>query len=232
MQNDQFEGRWPGRSLLGRSSRAARTALLEICRPAEYPAGTRLLRQGERDNHAIILLNGTAKVYLIDRNGFEVLLAVRRGGDVIGELAALSNRPRTASVVAVNDIRAGILTATGFKDFLAAHADAAQEMILIEGERLEWANRRRMAFFSRSAASKVADVLVDLAADGDETNGKYRIELSQADLASIVGIKLATAQAALRTLSDAGLIERRYRAVVVGDLHRLMGFADSERQNP
>ncbi|MGI9004065.1 MAG: Crp/Fnr family transcriptional regulator [Pseudonocardia sp.] len=217
---------WPSKSFLGRLTPTSRADLLTRCRPVNYPVGEHLLSQGSPDRHAIVLLSGMVKVHLVDAGGFEALLAVRRHGDMVGELAALSGEPRTASVVAVNAVRAGIISETAISDFLATHPNAARELILVQGERLNWANRRRVDFAARSAESKIAHVLADLAADADEVDGVLRIELTQQDVASIVGVALNTAQGALRSLATAGLVERHYRAVFVPDLDRLVRFAE------
>ena len=220
--------RWPSRSLLGRLSSGTRQDLLARCRYTTFAAGERLLNQGEHDRQAIVLLRGLVKIQLVDPEGFEVLLAVRRHGDVVGELAALSGDPRTASVVAVNTVDAGVVSGSTFSHFLADHSDAARELILVQGERLTWANHRRADFTARSAESKIANVLADLAADVDD-EGIRRVRLGQQDLASIVGIALTTAQGALRSLAAAGLIERHYRTVTIPDLASLVRFAETHQ---
>lgn len=215
---------WPPGSLLDRLLPPARAALLGSCRTTRFRPGEHLLRQGDTDRHAILLLRGLAKVRIVDRRGLEVLLAVRGRGELIGELAALTGLPRTATVVAVDDITGGVISGPALISVLAQHPDAAREMIRTQGDRLEWANRRRVAFTSGSAQSKIAQVVADLAEEVDDE--PRRVALSQRELASLAGIKLNTAERALRRLSDSGLIERRYRAIVVLNRDGLRAIAE------
>lgn len=223
---------WPSRSLLGRLGPGTRTALLSQCRPVTFADGEHLLNQGDLDRHAIVLFEGTVRIHVIDAGGFDGLLAVRQRGDMIGELAALSGEPRTASVVAVDEVQAGSIAGPALADFLAGHPDATRQLIRVLGERLDWANRRRIDFAARPAQSKIAHVLADLAATAEAQDGVLHVHLSQQDLASIVGIALGTAEGALRALAAQGLVERGYREVLVLDLDRLADVAQLRPHNP
>jgi CRP-like cAMP-binding protein len=196
-----------------------------------FVTGDHLLRQGNRDRHAYVLVDGLVKVHVVDESGFDTVLALRRHGEIVGELAALTGEPRSASVVAVGRVRAGVVPGSTLAELVRKYPDLAREFIRTQAHRLEWANRRRIDFASRPARTKVARVLADLAAseDGD---GTARVALSQRELASLVGVALNTVEQALRRLSDDGLVVRQYRAVLVLDLPRLRAVADSGQDNP
>jgi CRP-like cAMP-binding protein len=196
-----------------------------------FVSGDHLLRQGNRDSHAFVLVDGLVKVHVVDESGFDTVLALRRQGEIVGELAALTGEPRSASVVAVGRVRAGVVRGSTLVELVRKYPDLAREFIRTQAHRLEWANRRRIDFASRPARTKVARVLADLAAaeDGD---GTARVALSQRELASLVGVALNTVEQSLRRLSDDGLIVRQYRAVLVLDVPRLRAVAESDQDNP
>ncbi|MBV9923294.1 MAG: cyclic nucleotide-binding domain-containing protein, partial [Pseudonocardia sp.] len=112
---------WPPKSFLGRLSEQTRDDLLALCRQVRYDGGSTLLAQGDRNRHAILIFDGAVKVQLIDSRGYESLLAVRQRGEMLGELAALSGEPRTASVIAIRVVRAGVVSGPVLQDFLACH---------------------------------------------------------------------------------------------------------------
>lgn len=191
-----------------------------------------LLRQGDTDRHAYVLLSGAVTVRVVD-DGIEAVLAVRRPGDIVGELAALTGEPRSATVVAATDVLAGAVSGSAFVNILTRHPQAAWEVVRTQAHRLEWANQRRVDFVSRRATPRVARVLADLARDiASSEERPIRIELSQRELATIVGAALNTVENALRQLARKGFIERRYRAVLITDLAGLTGFADAESEKP
>jgi CRP-like cAMP-binding protein len=212
---------------------AARDALLAQARARRFAPAEALLRQGATDRHAFLILHGDVAVHVIDSSGVDAVLAVRRRGDIVGELAALTGEPRSATVVAMTRVLAGAITASALTDILTKFPAASWELVRTQAHRLEWANRRRVDFVSRRATARVARVLADLAQEIGSGNGQpIRVELSQRDIASIVGMALNTAENALRSLANDGYIERRYRAVLVVDLPGLAGYANWDRDNP
>ncbi|MCB2224417.1 MAG: cyclic nucleotide-binding domain-containing protein [Actinobacteria bacterium] len=66
------------------------------------PAGGTLFEEGEPGAHAYVITSGEVEI-LKRSEGREVLLAVRRPGDVIGEMALLEDAPRMATVRARTD---------------------------------------------------------------------------------------------------------------------------------
>lgn len=71
--------------------------LAERMQRAEHPAGTVLVREGDRDDRFYVLLSGVAAVSQSDLGARRVL----RPGEVFGEVAATMGIPRTATVTAV-----------------------------------------------------------------------------------------------------------------------------------
>jgi CRP-like cAMP-binding protein len=224
---------WPTGSFLARLPNTARDALLAQARARRFAPTETLVRQGATDRHAYLILDGDVAVHVIDSNGVDAVLAVRRRGDIVGELAALTGEPRSATVVAMTQVQAGAITASALTNVLTTYPTAAWELVRTQAHRLEWANRRRVDFVSRRATARVARVLADLAHEIGTGNGQpIRVELSQRDIASIVGMALNTAENALRSLAHDGFIERRYRAVLVVDLAGLVEFANWDHDNP
>lgn len=66
----------------------------------DVPAGQVLMRQGDRGSEMFVLASGRVRV---ERDG--QVLAERGPGDVIGEIALLSEGPRTATVTTVDPAR-------------------------------------------------------------------------------------------------------------------------------
>lgn len=67
-----------------------------------------------------IIVRGTVSIR-IDREGEEVELVRRGTGDVVGEFALLNPGPRSASVLAVTEVEALLLTGTAFETLRRNH---------------------------------------------------------------------------------------------------------------
>ncbi|MBI4952564.1 MAG: protein kinase [Myxococcales bacterium] len=74
-----------------------------------FPAGTRIVVEGEVGDAAYVILHGEAVAYKEAPGGRRELR--RMGpGEVFGEMAVLSNAPRSATVAAVEDVTAVVVT--------------------------------------------------------------------------------------------------------------------------
>ncbi|WP_254664790.1 cyclic nucleotide-binding domain-containing protein [Streptomyces prasinopilosus] len=92
------EPHWPAAGLLGTLPAGTRHQLIRLGRPVRFEGGERLLREGESGSYAFLLLSGWFKVLATTEDGREALLAVRCGGDIVGELACFDGQPRIATV--------------------------------------------------------------------------------------------------------------------------------------
>jgi tetratricopeptide (TPR) repeat protein len=73
--------------------------------PQRYPAGQTIIEEGDAGDSIYIIKSGHAKV-ISHILGREIELAILSPGDVFGEVAFLTGRPRTASVAAMDDLEA------------------------------------------------------------------------------------------------------------------------------
>jgi serine/threonine-protein kinase len=74
-----------------------------------FAAGSTIVREGEPGDAAYIIVEGRCVAYRHDGEA-EVVLREMSPGDVFGETAIFSNKPRTASVKALTDVRLMVVT--------------------------------------------------------------------------------------------------------------------------
>jgi CRP/FNR family cyclic AMP-dependent transcriptional regulator len=73
-------------------------------------AGQTMIRQGDVGEWMLLLLEGTVDVVKSSESGESSRLAVVKEGASIGEMSMLDSAPRYASCIAIDDVRAGVLT--------------------------------------------------------------------------------------------------------------------------
>jgi len=95
------------------------------------PAGTALMREGERGRDFIVLVEGTVKV---TRKGRKV--AELGDGDFVGEIALVADVPRTATVVASSPLRVLVVSDRAFQRLLRQQPALASKVMRSLGERL------------------------------------------------------------------------------------------------
>jgi CRP-like cAMP-binding protein len=219
---------WPAGTYLDTLGPAARTALLDVGAPRTFRRGEVMMREGDRSDHVVLLLQALVKVTQHLDNGRVALLNIKVGGDVVGEMAFLSGEPRSATVTACVDARARVVPAAQFQHYLAEFPDANLALTRMIMNTLRWNQQRRVDFNGYPASVRLARVLDHLAdAYGRPGPGgvSLRLGLTQGELGSLVGVEEDTARRELRALRDRGVISMGYRAITVVDRDVLRGMA-------
>src|SRR5512138_2638568 len=154
---------WSPGTLLAQLSAPTAAALLALGAEQPMPAGRVLMREGSTESHVVIIRRGTAKVTVEMADGRPALLSIRCAGDLLGEMAALSGAPRSATVTMCGRGVIRAISRREFAPFLSARPDAALALTTMVGERLRWSNRRRVDFTAFPVRVRVARILTDLA---------------------------------------------------------------------
>jgi CRP-like cAMP-binding protein len=191
-----------------------------------------ILRAGAAGDDVVLVLSGRVQLVAYGMAKREVLLAIRGPGELIGEMAALGGRRRSASAIAVDDVEAGFLTGDEFRGYLREHPDAALVLIRMLVRRLTESTRDVVDLATQDSVGRIAKRLLELAADhGAPSGGGTRIELSltQDELARWTGATRETVSRALRLMRQLGWISTDNRKITVLDpdaLRERSGGAD------
>jgi CRP-like cAMP-binding protein len=194
-----------------------RDALLDAGRSRRYPRGARLFHEGERSDFLVLVVAGRVKIVTSSEDGAETLLSVRGPGDLVGEFAAIDGAPRLATAIALEPLDAVALTADDFGGFLARFPRAALELVRALVDRLRESDRRRMEFGAHDVTGRLAWLLAELCGEPTALDGPGVVELSQQELAGLIGASRESVARSLAVLRRRGLVETGRRAVVVLD---------------
>jgi CRP/FNR family cyclic AMP-dependent transcriptional regulator len=219
---------WPKRTVLGTLSAATRKALLGLGPLREYPAASTLIMEGETSTDVFVLVDGWVKIVGTTEDGGLALLALRVGGDIVGEQAALDGRPRTASVICAGATSVHVIRQADFLRFLSKSAETSLAVSRALSAKLRWANQRRIDFSGLDVGTRLARVLGELARlDGHwVANGiDVGYQLTQPELAAMVGASEPSVHKALRQFRRDGVVATGYRTVVITDLAALDAIA-------
>ncbi|GAA1635858.1 Crp/Fnr family transcriptional regulator [Actinoplanes couchii] len=220
---------WAPGSFLTLLSDAEREELLGLGTTRKVPGGRHLLIEGRKDTQVEVIRQGHVKV-TSTVGGTPRLLAIRLPGDLVGEFAALTGSGRIATVTTCGDVVATVIRQAGFLRFVNEHPLVAAQLTVSVGRRLHWANRRRTEFTAFPVQVRLGRVLLDIATSCGEAVADgvlIRVELSQTELASLIGAREDTVQRALRDLRRAGLVRTGYRRIVVLDEAGLRALTES-----
>jgi CRP-like cAMP-binding protein len=216
-------------------STRTRQGFLKLGTAVVYSARHQVFRQGEESHHVLVLLEGLMKVVVHTEFGRPVLLGLRGRGDLLGEMSMLERRRRSANVVTCTPAQVKLIRNAQLSDFFDRNPEAWAAMAGSLSARLNKANVRRAEFVACPAPVRVGRVIAEMAhTHGVRTSDGWDLDvaLTQAEIASLAGVALATFEKALHLLHRSGLVHRRSRRIVVDDLARLTRFGALDRQNP
>ena len=109
--------------------------------PRSFPAGSILMTQGELGDTMYVILRGTARVQRTHPALAEpVVLADLSAGQVVGEMGVLDDDPRSATVIAIDDVEAVELTAADLTQVMLQFPDVANTLLRILSKRLRNTN--------------------------------------------------------------------------------------------
>ncbi|MFD1695332.1 Crp/Fnr family transcriptional regulator [Roseibium aestuarii] len=183
-----------------------------LARPMKIGAGAILFDAGDPGNGCYAVIDGSLKVSILSVEGDEQLLAVLGPGHLVGELALLDGRPRSATVTALKATQLAFIEKQAFERFSDANPAVYRHMLSIVGQRLRQANDVLAARSFLPLPGRVAQTLLQLA----ETFGKplddgrvlIHYKLSQADIANMAGAARENVSRVLNDWKRAGTVTR------------------------
>ncbi|MFB9683836.1 Crp/Fnr family transcriptional regulator [Amycolatopsis plumensis] len=217
-------------ALLAYLAEADREYLLARGTRRRFRANDVVLMEGDPSDHVHVLVSGWVRVSTIVDDGREVLFGLRGPGEVLGDLAAVTGRPRSASVRAIEPCTVFQLKGADFVDVLHARPAIAIATIKTVAARLRNAESARVDAAAFDVSRRVAVVLVRLAEEHGRTvpDGVVVDALSQEDIAAQIGAARRTVARALRVLRERGIVETGRRRFLIREPRVLRAFARSE----
>jgi CRP/FNR family transcriptional regulator, cyclic AMP receptor protein len=97
----------------------------------DRPSGKVLITEGQPGCEFFIVLEGEVEVRQGDR-----VIATRRAGEYVGEIALLDRRPRTATVVATMPVSVEVLSQREFVSLLAQAPELSEHILATMAQRL------------------------------------------------------------------------------------------------
>jgi CRP/FNR family transcriptional regulator, cyclic AMP receptor protein len=207
-------------SLDEEETRALRTGVTEV----ELARGERLFDEGDVGDRLYVVLDGKIKLTRTSADGRENLISLVGPGEMFGELSLFDPRPRTMSASAVTDVRLAALAHENLRSWLSGHPDVALHLLAALARRLRRTNEVMSDLVFTDVPGRVAKALLDLAArfgvqqeDGLQVNH----DLTQEELAQLVGASRETVNKALADFVARGWIQLHPKSVLLIDTERM-----------
>ena len=207
-------------ALSGEDATALRSGIIDV----ELDRGERLFSEGDAGDKLYIILTGKIKLTKAAPDGRENLLSVHGPGEMFGELSLFDPIPRTSSATAVTNARLAALAHDDLRAWLSTRPEVAMHFLQALAQRLRRINEVKADLVFTDVPGRVAKALLDLADRfGVQTPEGVQVnhDLTQEELAQLVGASRETVNKALADFTARGWIQLAAKSVLVTDTDRL-----------
>ncbi len=202
----------------------AASALRASMGEARLRRGEVLFHEGDPGDKLYMVTDGKVKLGRTSSDGRENLLAILGPGQMFGELSLFDPGPRSATVTAVTDSTFASLSHEDLLRWLEGRPVVARGLLSQFASRLRKANDVNADLVLSDVPGRVAKALLDLAKRfGVQADDGVHVthDLTQEELAQLVGASRETVNKALAEFQQRGWIRHEARAVVILDVDRL-----------
>jgi CRP/FNR family cyclic AMP-dependent transcriptional regulator len=202
------------------SARALARQMAEV----KLSRGEHLFMEGDDGDALYVVLEGKMKLTRAATDGRENLLSVIGPGEMFGELSLFDPRPRTSSASAVTDAVLASLKHEALIPWLRERPEVSMHMLRALAQRLRRANDVMADLVFTDVPGRVAKNLLDLADrfGHQEADGLHvHHDLTQEELAQLVGASRETVNKALADFAARGWLQISARSVLILDAERL-----------
>ena len=212
-------------ALLGQTelfSEVGEEALLKVADRAlvrTYKKGQLVFSEADSGDALFVVVEGLLKVFLTSEDGEELVLVTLRPPDVFGELALLDGGPRSASVEALEQSTLIALRRSDFLEVIKHDPVMTETLLRSLGRLVRRLTQQASDLIFLDLHGRVAKLLLRFAgeANGGATDRPVVLDLNltQTDIASMVGGSRQSVNKVLRAFERKGYVELQGRKILV-----------------
>jgi CRP/FNR family transcriptional regulator len=181
-----------------------------------------IFAEGQPAPGLFVVCSGAVKLFHTDRFGREHVVDVVRPGTVVGEVGLDASQEISVSAEAMSETQMSFIASQALPGFLRLHPEAGVRLLVALSRALSATQRKVRELAFKSAESRLASLLLDLAGvDAREIEGRYK----RRELADMVGVSTETVIRLLAKLKARGVIAVEGPAILFKDPDRLRKIA-------
>ncbi len=180
--------------------------------------GNLIFSQGEKGSTLYLIAKGRVKIVLIDESGKELVLAILKKGDFLGEMSIIEDEVRSATAVALEPTVLLTIERDNFINFLIRNPKAMLGVLRELSKRLRNADEKIGELAFQNVYNRVISYLNFLAETKGtkEKDGIFISELpTKREIADFIGSTRESVSRVLNDLHRKGLISLYRKSVVI-----------------
>lgn len=203
---------------------AAAVSLRASMDTVKIAKGSILFKEGDDGEHLYVIVDGKLKLGTSSGDGRENLLSILGPGEMFGELSLFDPGPRTSTATAVTDAKLLSLSHEKVIPWLKQNPEVSLQLLTRLSQRLRRTNEAVGDLVFSDVPGRVAKALIDLGDRFGKTTPEGLLvnhDLTQEELAQLVGASRETVNKALADFAGRGWLKLDGRSVLITDVERL-----------
>lgn len=199
-------------------------ALTRQLEPVSFSRGQVIFVEGEPGETLFIITAGKVKIGRRTADGRESLITLMGPSDMFGELAIFDPGPRTSTVTALTEVHAVTMDRTALRTWIAEQPEIAEQLLRVLARRLRRTNDNLSDLIFTDVPGRVAKQLLHLAQRfGTRDGNSLRVdhELTQEEIAQLVGSSRETVNKALADFAQRGWIRVQGKSILIDNAELL-----------
>ena len=207
-----------GTVIFGQLDPATLAGLADESTIRPYRKGQRIFHQGDAGDCLFVVAEGLLKVFTVSEQGDDMVLATLRRPDTFGELAIIDGGPRSASVEALEPTVLLAISRSAFTRLVRQYPSLVDAVLKSVAGLLRDVLERASDLVFLDLPGRVAKTILDLGDERGETSPegiRVDVELTQGDLAALVGGSRSTVNQILHAFEQRGYVALQGRMLVL-----------------
>jgi CRP/FNR family transcriptional regulator, cyclic AMP receptor protein len=201
--------------LFGALDEGARRELAGHARRQNYDIGEPIFHVGAPGQSMMVILNGTVRVSLPGPRGKGIILADVPPGELLGEVALLDGKERSAEATALTKCELVVLERRDVVAFLEKRPDVCLKLLELMCARLRKSAQRMSDIAFLELSVRLAKVLLDRIGSTSRAGAKPKLSLSQTELAGMIHATRENVNRCLRQWQRQGIVDLDERWIVI-----------------
>ena len=203
-------------------------ALQQKCDWLSFDQDEQILDRESDSRDVFFVVKGRVQVKNFSFSGREIALATIGEGGYFGELSAVDQQPRSASVLAAENSMVAALGRDNFIDLIRRYPEVALRVLNRLAQIVRNCDERIMDLSTLGAVQRVYVELLRLAKPGPEVSSQWSIDPipTQASVAARASTTRETVARVFSQLRKSGLIFRKGKTLYVNDYSELQSMAE------
>lgn len=205
-------------------------AIAAICKSRTFPDGRMIFQRDDEGHEMYLIVAGRVRLSVLSPQGRELALDHAGPGSIVGEMAVLTGRARSADATAVGQIELLAITRRDLDLIIMKRPTVAKAFIELLCDRITATTEQLESIALYGLQARLARLILRLSRkilSHPDESAVFELDLTQSDLADLIGASRPKVNQALAALAERRAIRRMGRRIKC-DVARLEDIADGE----